>query len=79
MSRSIDKNQSELFTIFGGVYVPEHRADNNNRYRESFDARPQEIGVAGLWLVFYAVIAGVAIFNQGGAGTAVYLASTVLN
>jgi len=25
------------------------------------------------------MIAGVAIFNQGGAGTAVYLASTVLN
>jgi len=79
MSRSIDKNQSELFTIFGGVYVPEHRADNNSRYRESSDAQPREIGVAGLWLVFYAVIAGVAIFNQSGAGTAVYLASTALN
>ena len=79
MSRSIDKNQSDLFTIFGGVYVPDHRTDNSSRYRENSDAQSREIGVAGLWLVFYAVIAGVAIFNQGGAGTAVYLASTVLN
>ena len=79
MSRSIDKNQSELFTIFGGVYIPENRTDNGSRYCETSDARPREIGVAGLWLVFYAVIAGVAIFNQSGAGTAVYLASTVLN
>lgn len=78
MARNINKHQADFFTVFG-AYVPEHHTDNHSRYRENSDTRPREIGVAVLWLVFYALIAGVAIFNQSSVGTAVYVASSVLN
>jgi len=79
MARQISENQAQSFTVFGGAYIPEHHTDNHGRYRDNSDALPRQTGVAGLWLVFYAVIAGIAIFNQSGAGTAVYVVSSVLN
>jgi hypothetical protein len=78
MTRIIDKDRTELFSVVGAAYVPEHHTDGAGHDHANYSTR-RETGVASLWLVFYAVIVGIAIFKHGGAGTAVTLAGTVLN
>ena len=78
MPRKIDDNRTEFFTVVGAPYVQEHHADSHGHYRESTDRAPPETGVAGLWLVFYAVIIGASLLNHGTASKAVHVASTLL-
>jgi hypothetical protein len=79
MSGNNDQDRTDLFTVVGAAYVPEHHTDSHSHYHGTSDARPPETGIAGLWLVFYVAIVGIAIFKHGGAGTAVYIASAALN
>ena len=79
MPRIIDENRAELFSVVGAPYVEEHHADGRSHYRGYIDRNPPETGVAGLWLVFYAVIIGVSLFSHGGANKAFHVASATLN
>jgi hypothetical protein len=78
MPRNIDNDRSEMFTVVGAPYVQERHADGRNHYRAYADRSPPETGVAGLWLVFYAVIIGVSLFSHG-ANKAFHVASALLN
>jgi hypothetical protein len=78
MPRNIDENRTEFFTVVGAPYVQEHHADDRSHYREYADRNPPETGVAGLWLVFYAVIIGASLFSHGGASKAFHVASALL-
>jgi len=81
ISDNIDKDPTAFFTVVGAPYVSERHADAASRYRpdcESSESRTPEIGVAALWLVFYAVIVGFSLFASGGAAKLVEIASLAL-
>jgi len=78
MARNISRDRTELFTVVGAPYVPEHHTDSNNHYRGNSNRRPTATGVASVWLVFYVVIVGFAIYTGGGRGIA-YVSSVILN
>ncbi|HEY5607086.1 MAG TPA: hypothetical protein VIM38_01980 [Alphaproteobacteria bacterium] len=80
MSLSIDKDPTAFFSVVGAAYVPEQRDDCQGHLSESrSDVQQPETGVAGLWLVFYAVIIGASLLTNGGASKLSHLASLVLN
>ena len=64
MSYSTGKDPTAFFSVVGSAYV---RGTARRLPRASFgpaSRRAQsETGVAGLWLIFYAVIAGAALFQ----------------
>jgi len=78
MLRHTDKDPTEFFTVVGAAYVPEHHVDDSNRIREASETRSPETGVAALWLVFYAVIFGYALFASGGAAKLIEIANVAL-
>jgi hypothetical protein len=79
MSLSNDKDPTAFFSVVGAAYVPEQRDDSPGHLSEQHpDVRQPETGVAGLWLVFYAVIIGASLFSHG-ANTLSHIAALVLN
>jgi len=76
MSKSSDKDRTELFTVVGAPYVPEHHAETNRLQND--DTLPPEIGIAGLWLVFYVAIFGAVVFGHEEIGQVVQLAWSYL-
>ena len=79
MSLSIDKDPT-FFSVVGAPYVPEQRDECQGHLSDLRpDVQQPETGVAGLWLVFYAVIAGAALLSHGGASKLSHIASLVLN
>jgi hypothetical protein len=79
MSLSNDKDPTAFFSVVGAAYVPEQRDGCPGHLPEQrSDARQPETGVAGLWLVFYAVIVGASLLSHG-ANKLSQIASLVLN
>ena len=78
LPRNIDQDRTELFTVVGAPYVAEHHDDGHSHYRKASDDPVSAAGVAGVWLAFYVLIAGVAVLGQGGASKAIRVASRLL-
>ena len=78
MSDYRDKDRTELFTVVGAPYVREHHADTTGHYHKVSDEGPRGTGMAGLWLVFYGLIIGVAVLGKAGATSAIEVACNYL-
>ena len=74
MSDHRDKDRTGLFTVVGAPYVPEQHSDSSGHYHKTSEEAPRGPSIAGLWLVFYALVIGVAILGKSGAGSAIELA-----
>jgi hypothetical protein len=79
MSLSSGKDPTQFFSVVGAPYVPEsHAGDTDHPLRERSEVRQPETGVAGLWLVLYAVIIGVSYFSNGGAAKLIETAAVIV-
>ena len=76
MSDHRDKDRTGLFTVVGAPYIPEQHSDTRGHYHKASEESRQGKGVASLWLTFYALIVGVAVFGRTVAGSAVEVART---
>jgi hypothetical protein len=64
MSIDSERDPTKYFSVVGVAYVPE-RHDEGLR-RQSERAGERAGGVAGLWLVFYAVVIGMSVIANSG-------------
>jgi hypothetical protein len=71
MSDHQDKGRTGLFTVVGAPYVAEQHSDTRGHYHRTSDESRKGTGVAGLWLVFYGLIIGVAVLGKAGATSAI--------
>jgi hypothetical protein len=71
MSEYRDKDRTGLFTVVGAPYVPEQHSDARGHYHRTSEQVPKSPSIAGLWLIFYALIIGIAVFGKSGAGSAI--------
>ena len=70
------KSHAPLISVFGAAYVPERHADEGQtKLAEPGD---REAGVAGLWLVFYALLLGISLGTSIGGAGLMELASVML-
>ena len=74
MSDHRERDPTGLFTVVGAPYISEQHSDTTGHYHKVSEQGRRSPGVAGLWLAFYALIAGVAVFGKSGAGSAIELA-----
>jgi hypothetical protein len=79
MVLEINKSDTtRLFTVVGAPYVAEQHTDGRSHYQVEKDRPPPDSGVAGLWAIFYAVLAGSWLFSGGAVGKAVEYAVALL-
>jgi hypothetical protein len=79
MSYSTGKDPTAFFSVVGSAYVPEQRDDCQGHLSDLHpDVQQSETGVAGLWLIFYALIAGAALFSHGASKLS-HIAALVMN
>jgi hypothetical protein len=78
MSLGIDDDKTKLFTVVGAPYVAEQHNDSRSHYQADKEKPPPDTGIAGLWLVFYAVIAGTWLFGGGTVSKAIEYAVALL-
>ena len=68
MSRTIDENPHRSSSPSSARPTSRNTTPTSHGHlRESRSESAAETGVAGLWLVFYAVIIGASLFSHGGA------------
>jgi hypothetical protein len=72
------KHPTQLFSVIGAAYVPEDHADDNRHPTKLSEVRQPETGVAGVWLVFYALLIGISLENSGSAAKLVEFASVTM-
>lgn len=81
MTFGIDRDKTELFTVVGAPYVAEqHHADGESHFQAEHD-KPEtntDTGIAGLWVVFYVVIAIAGLVSSGSVGRAIDYAVAML-
>ena len=65
MSVDNEKDPTKYFSVVGSAYVAEHHDDAHRRHVEA-KAGERAGGVAGLWLVFYAVVIGLSVAANAG-------------
>jgi hypothetical protein len=75
---SANRDNTELFTVVGAPYIAEQHTDSHNPLQVENEKPPPETGVAGLWVVFYAVIAVAWLFSSDSVGKAVEYAVALL-
>jgi hypothetical protein len=68
MSIDSEKDPTKYFSVVGSAYVPEHHDEGHRRYVEQAISDERAGGVAGLWLVFYAVVIGLSVIANSGVG-----------
>jgi hypothetical protein len=73
-----ENNRTEFFTVVGSPYVSERHADVRNYYRTRENGEKAPGGVAGLWLVFYAVIAIAGVTSLLGSSRTFEIAAAFL-
>jgi len=78
MSFEIDKDKTKLFTVVGAPYIAEQHKDSRSHYQAEKEKPPPDTGIAGLWAIFYAVIAGAWLFGGGTVGKAIEYAAAFL-
>jgi hypothetical protein len=81
MSFNIDKrDKTELFTVVGAPYVAEQHNDSRSHLQVENEKPPPEAsaGIAGLWAVFYAVLAIGWVFGSGTVTKAIEYAVAML-
>jgi len=78
MSSRIDKDRTKLFTVVGAPYIAEQHDDSRSHYQAEKEKPPPDTGIAGLWVVFYAVIAGAWLIGGGTVGKAIGYAVALL-
>jgi hypothetical protein len=66
MSVDSEKDPTKYFSVVGSAYVPERHDESHRRHMEDVKADERAGGVAGLWLVFYAVIIGLSVAANAG-------------
>ena len=77
MSDHRHQDRTELFTVVGAPYLPEQHADRPGHYHKSSDEdrrKGASASIAGLWLVFYGLVVGIAVLGKVGAGHAIDVA-----
>jgi hypothetical protein len=62
-----DKDPTEFFSVVGAAYVPERHHDSGHLPGPRSGVQQPETGVAGLWLLFYAVVIGGSLLGHGVA------------
>jgi hypothetical protein len=86
MSPNSERNPAEFFTVFGAAYIPEHRDEHcDDGHARSFDDAASErrgrsfyqpeLGVASLWLMFYAAVIAISLVASSSAGKWVEIAA----
>ena len=65
MSVESEKDPTKYFSVVGSAYVPERHAEGR-LMEQAMSERAN--GVAGLWLVFYAVVIGLSVIANSGVG-----------
>ena len=75
MSHLLEQDRTGFFTVVGAPYVAEQHEDAHSHYHRYSDEGTNGVGMATLWLALYAVIVGVTVLDNGGAGRAVEMAA----
>ena len=81
MSHLIEQDRTGFFTVVGSPYVREQHDDTRSHYHRYSDEGAKGVGMATLWLAFYAVIIGVTVLSKVGAvaaGRAVEMAAALV-
>ena len=78
MTLDIDRDNTKLFTVVGAPYVAEKHTEGKSHYHAEKEKPPPERGIAVLWAIFYAVIAGAWLFEGGAVGKALEYAVALL-
>jgi hypothetical protein len=81
MTFPIDRrDNTELFTVVGAPYVAERHTDGRSHLQAEKEKPPPEpgAGIAGLWAVFYAVLAVGWVFGSGTVTKAIEYAVAML-
>jgi hypothetical protein len=73
------KDKTGLFTVVGAPYVPERHAEGQGHLHKDVEPRKAETGIAGLWLVFYALLGVAALVGRDGFGKAYAFAVALFN
>jgi len=68
MSIDSERDPTKYFSVVGPAYVPEHHDEGHREHVERRMSPEPASGVAGLWLLFYAVVIGFSVFASSGAG-----------
>jgi hypothetical protein len=68
MSVDSERDPTKYFAVVGAAYVPERHDDDHRRNVEQAISGKHAGGVAGLWLVFYAVVIGMSVVANFGVG-----------
>jgi hypothetical protein len=68
MSTNSERDPTKYFSVVGAAYVPERHEGEHRRTVDQPTASAPASGVAGLWLVFYAVIIGFSVIANSGVG-----------
>jgi hypothetical protein len=67
MSHLLEQDRTGFFTVVGAPYVAEQHDDTPSHYHQYSDEGAKGVGMATLWLAFYAVIVGVTVLSKVGA------------
>lgn len=67
MSIDSERDPTKYFSVVGAAYVSERHDDNRGSDVDRTMASQPASGVAGLWLVFYAVVIGFSVLANSGA------------
>jgi hypothetical protein len=75
-----NRDKTELFTVVGAPYVAERHNDSRSHLQVENEKPPPEpgAGIAGLWAVFYAIIAIGWVFGSGTVTKAIEYAVAML-
>ena len=65
MSVDSERDPTKYFSVVGAAYVPEHHDDSHRSMEQAMSGKGAG-GVAGLWLVFYAVVIGTSLIANAG-------------
>ena len=78
MSRLLEQDRTGLFSVVGTSYVAEEHDDTRGHYHRYSDEGAEGVGMAGLWLAFYAAVVGLTVLGKGGAVRAVEMAAAFI-